>query len=128
LGKSEYAGIQADLGSLLKLHHDLSSLEAPFTKEEIDDVIRNLPSDKSPGPDGFNTYFIKKCWHIIRSDFYKLLEEFYNGNLLVQSINGSYITLIPKNECPTTVLDFRPISPLNCTIKIITKLYKQTAR
>jgi len=49
-----------DLDSLLRSHHDLSTLEEPFTYVEIDSVVAPLPSDKSPGPDGFNTDFIKK--------------------------------------------------------------------
>ncbi|KAK1626732.1 hypothetical protein QYE76_001047 [Lolium multiflorum] len=36
---------------------DLSRLEIPFTKEEIDEVIHNMPNDKAPGPDGFNGQF-----------------------------------------------------------------------
>lgn len=28
--------------------------------EEIDQVIKLLPSDKAPGPDGFNTDFVKR--------------------------------------------------------------------
>ncbi|WVZ97553.1 hypothetical protein U9M48_043079 [Paspalum notatum var. saurae] len=83
-----------DLDSLL-IKHDLSSLEQPFTKEEIDSVVAHLPSFKSPGPD---------------------------GNLCLQSINGSYITLLPKCPAPNKVSDYRPISLLNCSIKLITKL------
>lgn len=50
------------------------------------------------------------------------MEDFYLGALNVESINGSYITLIPKNESPITVADFRPTSLLNCSVKLITKL------
>jgi hypothetical protein len=39
-------------------------------------VVKALPSDKSPRPDGFNTYFIKKCWSIICEDFYTLYSAF----------------------------------------------------
>jgi hypothetical protein len=40
----------------------------------------------------------------------------------IQAINSSFITLIPKVNSPTGVNDFRPISLINCIIKIITKL------
>jgi hypothetical protein len=50
--------------------HDLQQLESPFTKEDIDRVVKRLPVDKAPGPDGFNGLFLKKCWHIIKEDIY----------------------------------------------------------
>jgi len=40
---------------------DLAWLQDPFTREEIDSVVRNLPNNKAPRPDGFNSEFIKKC-------------------------------------------------------------------
>ena len=49
-----------DLPSLIALSVDLDSLVSPFTKEEIDSIIKRLPTDKAPGPDGFNGLFIKK--------------------------------------------------------------------
>ena len=61
LGQFEFASMLLDLDSLPRTHHDLSTLEEPFTHEEIDSVVASLPSDKSPRPDGFNTDFIKKC-------------------------------------------------------------------
>jgi hypothetical protein len=39
---------------------DFSTLEAPFTRDEIDAIVKNMPTDKSPGPDGFNGAFLKR--------------------------------------------------------------------
>jgi len=89
---------------------------------EIDKVIKELPTDKSPGPDGFNNEFIKKCWPFIANDFYDLCQAFCNGDLCTRSINTSFITLLPKIEGPTRINDFRPISLLNSSLKIITKI------
>lgn len=47
---------------------------------------------------------------------------FQAGEITLQSINGSYISLIPKVDNPGFVSDNRPISLLNISIKIITKL------
>lgn len=74
------------------------------------------------GPDGFNTDFIKHCWDILAPDFYKLLADFYQGSISLKSINAYFITLIPKKDSPVSPNDYRPISLLNCTVKIITKL------
>ena len=64
----------------------------------------------------------KKYWTIIKQDFYNLCHAFHYRNICLQSLNGSYITLVPKLDGPTKVNDFRPISLLNISMKIITKL------
>jgi hypothetical protein len=65
---------------------------------------------------------MKKCWPVISGDFYVLCMAFYNHIINSQSINGSYITLVPKNNNPVRVNDYRLISLLNSSIKLITKL------
>jgi hypothetical protein len=57
---------------MLPVRINLDSLVAPILKDEIDRVIKFMPTDKSPGSDGFNGLFTKKCWDIIKGDFYKL--------------------------------------------------------
>jgi hypothetical protein len=101
---------------------NLEHITEPFTKEQIDAVVANMPLDKAPGPDGFNGKFIKKCWGIIKEDIYKLCLDFFDGAVDLQAINNSFITLVLKVNNPTTVNDFRPISLINCVVKIITKL------
>lgn len=122
LGTSTDMTMHFDLAELLQQAKDLSWLQEPFTQEEIDKVFRDLPSNKSPGPDVFNSDFMKKCWPIIANDFYELVSTFYEGNICLQSINGSYITLVPKNDNPVGVNDFMPISLLNSSIKLFIKL------
>jgi hypothetical protein len=122
LGQSEYAHMHFDLETLLTPIDDLDSLVIPFSNEEIDGVVKNMKIDKSPGPDGFNTDFLKKCWNDIKSDFYDLCLGFYDLDICLQSINVSFITLIPKIDNPSRVGDFRPISLLNNSIKLLTKL------
>lgn len=61
LGTSSFQGINFNLTELILADQDLSFLVSPFLKEDIDLVVKHLPSDKSPGPDGFNTDFYKRC-------------------------------------------------------------------
>jgi hypothetical protein len=58
----------------------------------------------------------------MKNDFYDLCQEFFDGNICLQSINGSHIILIPKKDHPTNVVDFRPAFLLNGSIKLITKV------
>ena len=109
------------------MEEDLHDLDRPFSNEEIDDIINKMPNDKSPGPDGFNGLFMKKCWHIIKQYFYKFINDFYNETISLAPVNNPYITLIPKNDNPETLDDYRPISLVSMPIKILTKLLANRA-
>jgi hypothetical protein len=81
-----------------------------------------MPMDKATGPHGFNAQFLKKCWHIIKEEFYKLCEDFYKTDVSLQAINNSLITLVPKVNNSSNARDFRPISLLNSILKLIIKI------
>jgi hypothetical protein len=110
LGISEISQMLFNLRDMLLPVDGLESLEAPFTKEEIDDIVAKLPNNKS---DGFTNKFIKGCWPLLAEDFYWLCNAFNESNVCLRSINSSHITLIPKKDGPQIVLDYRPISLLN---------------
>jgi hypothetical protein len=97
-------------------------LTVPFSKKEMDEVIKNMPAERAPGLDRFNGLILKKCWPVVQIEFYHLAEEFHQGNLQLQNINGSYITLVPKVHVPLVLSDFRPISLTNVCMKFLTKL------
>lgn len=122
IGKTDFPTMQFNLQQLIPRHDNLTSLSDNFTKEEIDAVVKQMPNDKSRGPDGFNGLFIKKCWHIIKDDFYQLCQQSCEGTLDLQSINNSFIVLIPKTNSPVTANDYRTISLLNSVLKLLTKL------
>lgn len=61
LATSKFKEMLFDLPDLLNLVDDLEWLEGPFSKKKIDDIIAQIPSDKSPGPDRFNIDFMKRC-------------------------------------------------------------------
>ena len=96
LGTTIFTTLNYDLASHFAAPPDLTVFVTPFTKLEIDSVVRSLPPDKAPGPDGFNNNFIKSCWHFIKDDFYALCTDFQENLVCLQSINDSFITLIPK--------------------------------
>jgi hypothetical protein len=89
LGQTENISSLSPFAHLLNNNGlDLVFLEAPFTHDEIDAVIKDFPNNKSLGPDGFNAEFLRKCWPIIKKDFYDLCDQFHQGNLCLQSINS----------------------------------------
>jgi hypothetical protein len=98
VGQSSSPIMQFDLSSMVHKNDsiDFQRLEDPFTSKEIDDIVKHMLSDKSPGPDGFNGAFLKRCWPIVKKEFHKLCHDFHSGNLDIQSINTAFITLIQE--------------------------------
>jgi hypothetical protein len=43
-------------------------LVAPFSLEEIEEVVRLSDGNKSPGPDGFNFSFLKNFWSLLKDE------------------------------------------------------------
>ncbi|WVZ94829.1 LOW QUALITY PROTEIN: hypothetical protein U9M48_040673 [Paspalum notatum var. saurae] len=102
---------------------DLSSLEAPFTQEEIRETILSMPPDKAPGPDGFTGAFFRACWNIIKDDLTSAFNQLHNINGQdFRLLNAGNIVLIPKNADARRISDFRPISLIHSIAKIFSKL------
>jgi hypothetical protein len=59
LGVSKLPHIVFDLHTLIH-QVQLPILDGPFTKEEIDVVVKDMALDSAPGPNGFSGYFMKK--------------------------------------------------------------------
>lgn len=100
MGISNSPVMHFNLPGLMNRVNDLDFLSLSFTTLEIDEVVKKMPTDKATGPDGFNGCFLKSCWPIIKHDFYNLCAQFCEGSLLLESINRSFITLVPKKSTP----------------------------
>ena len=69
LGRKRTYKMKFDLARIIKKVEGMDELTKPFMHEEIDRLVREMPSDRAPGPDGFNGCFLKSSWHIIKEDF-----------------------------------------------------------
>lgn len=101
---------------------DVASLEKPFSMEEIKEVVWSYDENKAPGPDGFNLCFFRKCWEVVKEDLFEMMVKFFNSGKLEKSINSSFIALIPKNDNPQDILEFRPIFLVSLLYKIVAKV------
>ncbi|XP_057793273.1 uncharacterized protein LOC131009888 [Salvia miltiorrhiza] len=97
-------------------------LDIPFTEDEIKTAVWNCEGGKSPGPDGFNFNFMKKCWGIIKGDLLEVMKEFHAHGKLARGYNPPFIALISKKEDASELKEFRPISLINCLYKAISKV------
>ena len=127
--KKLYANKMDDLEEMdkfLEMHNlprlnqeEIENINRPITSTEIETVIKNLPTNKSPGPGEFYQTFREE----LTPTLLKLFQNIAEGGTLPNSFYEATITLIPKPDNTVTKKEnYRPISLMNIDAKILNKI------
>ena len=75
---------------------EIEDLNKPITSKEIETVIKNLPTKKSPGPDGFTAKIYQKFREELTPILLKVLQKITEEAKRPNSFYEAPITLMPK--------------------------------
>ena len=93
-----------------------------ITLENLEEAIKGMNNDKTPGSDGIPVDFYKVFWGKIKDVYYKMINEAYQHKSLHLTARQGILNLIPKAEKDTRYIkNLRPITLLNTDYKIVEK-------
>ena len=101
---------------------DARLLGRDFHANEVRLALDQMAPLTAPGPDGMSLIFYKSFWHIVGGDVTTVVLNALNSGVVPESLNSTFIALIPKVKHPKRVADFHPISLCNVVYKLISKV------
>ena len=102
---------------------EMENINTLITSTEVETVIKNLPTNKSPGPGGITVEFYQTFSEELTPILLKLFQNLTEGKTLPNSFYEAIITLIPKpGKDVTKTENYRPISLMNIHAKILNKI------
>ena len=95
-------------------------LKLSLTLAELDQALKGMAKNKSPGSDGFSVEFYQHFWGDIKQFFWKMVNESVASGTLPMTLREGILTLVPKaNRIRSEIKSYRPITLLNVSYKII---------
>lgn len=93
-----------------------------YTLEETHKSLMGMGSLKAPGPDGFHALFFKKTWNLTGRALHSFAQGILQGGDFPPEVTEALLVLIPKEQKPSSIKNFRPISLCNVSVKLVNKM------
>ncbi|GBG65307.1 hypothetical protein CBR_g50347 [Chara braunii] len=97
-------------------------LDRPLTVEEVTQTLKSMAKGKSPGIDGLTVEFYISNWEAVRDGLVEVYNKVLEGGKLGKGMtHGVIAVLFKKGDDKADVKNWRPISLLNVSYKILAK-------
>ncbi|KAL3696443.1 hypothetical protein R1sor_010519 [Riccia sorocarpa] len=97
-------------------------MHTAHTPQEVVEVVDNLAHGKSPGLDGITAEVLRSCWPLVRRDCIDMVQEFWLSGALTEKTRTTVLKLLPKNDQTQQLKNWRPLSLMGVTYKILAKI------
>lgn len=101
---------------------DITILSKDISFDKVEKAINSLNNDKAPSPDGLPVEFYKANISWICKDLHDIYVEAIANGSLGPKINSDIIKLLPKDGDKALIKNWRPITLLNVSYKILAKI------
>jgi hypothetical protein len=97
-------------------------LDAPVTLQEVTDVLRLLPGDKSPGCDAIRNEFLKFLPDSAIPVLTNIINYMYSASICPSSLVTGTIVPVFKKGIASEIANYRPITLLPVLLKVVTSV------
>ena len=101
---------------------DAVNIDRLVTDAKIKASLWALKPFKVPGPDGLHASFFQQFWLLVGESVKKEIKLIFMSRVVLEYLNKTLITLIPKNRNPESLNNYCPISLCNTIYKMVTKI------
>ncbi|KAL3678874.1 hypothetical protein R1sor_021830 [Riccia sorocarpa] len=93
--------------------------------EEVERIMSLMSPGKSPGLDGLTIEVLKITWEWMKYPCVRMLKEVWTNKRIGKTNKVAVIKLLPKGEGRTKLKQWRPISLLSLTYRLIGKIISE---
>jgi len=96
-------------------------ISGEFSITDLENTLKDMDNNKSPGMDGLPAEFYKTFWPDIKDYLYASVQAVFDDNCLSITQRRGILTLLPKpNKDLLQLKNWRPLTLMNVDYKIIT--------
>ena len=112
-----------EIGTPVLSEEDRNAMESPITLLELQQAVKGLSNQKSPGPDGLPAEIYKQFGEVLLPELLKTLNWAIEGGRLPTSMLEAIIIVLQKEgKDQLDTSSYRPISLLCSDVKILAKV------